>query len=84
MKLIDADVFKEVLKGLIDSANDFNRSDDAKCFKDVLKLLDIVDTVEAVPIVHGRWVNNDIDPEAWNFCSVLWRKDGRGRKHETL
>ena len=27
-------------------------------------------TVEAEPVRHGHWIDNDIDSEAWNFCSV--------------
>lgn len=54
MRLIDAEIIDTMLTGLICAADGFEH--DVKCFEVVRKLLDLVPTIEAVSVVHGRWV----------------------------
>ena len=52
-------------------------------FKAIFKRIDHAPTIDAVPVVHGRWIH-DINKYAWqerkpdDFCSYGKRKDGEG------
>lgn len=71
MRPIDADALKDRLQAL--AYDDWNQgvcTSWADAYREVAEMVEDQTTIEAVPVVHGRWIDNDIDPEAWNFCSV--------------
>lgn len=77
MRLIDADALMQTL-GITDMdcvrcawySKAYRRCKRGGDFEDACCAIEDAPTIEAVPVVHGRWIDNDIDPEAWNFCSV--------------
>lgn len=62
MRLINADGLKVFFDDWYDS--------DKFTVGDIMKVIENQPTVEAESVRHGHWIDNDIDPEAWNFCSV--------------
>lgn len=65
MRLIDADAFEANMQ------NEWERNEISNGeWIHFREMINNEPTIEAVPERKGRWVNNDIDPEAWNFCSV--------------
>ena len=69
MRAIDADDFLKQSTELYEHAG-WDEREVHFSLADLRCNLEMMPTVEAEPVRHGHWTDNDIDPEAWNFCSV--------------
>ena len=69
-RLIDADALKDRLQSL--AYDDWNQgvcTSWADAYRECADMVDEQPTIEPER-KKGEWISNDIDPEAWNFCSV--------------
>ena len=64
MRLIDADAL-----GVGLCSRDVLPADYCAGWNGLIRLLEKAPTVDAVPVVHGRWLNNDIPDSILSKCS---------------
>lgn len=58
MRLIDADIMRENLEWCKSQSGRYNDI----YWDDVIERLDVQPTVDAAPVVHGRWIYENDDP----------------------
>ena len=54
--LIDVEYYKNVLEGFKGHLLEFGKVEAAECVTTIIKGLKLVPTVDAVEVVHGRWL----------------------------
>lgn len=67
MRLIDADIMRENLEWCKSESGRYNDI----YWDDVIERLDVQPTVDAAPVKHGRWIENEgFDGDCYYTCSV--------------
>jgi rubrerythrin len=66
-RLIDANALKDRISDVASSAHH-----DVMSVKNVLELIDTARAVDAVPVLHARWVQEDEDAWRCTCCGALW------------
>ena len=77
-RLIDANEYKKTLEKMMEDACATHDWGYEAVLEDCIWELDAQTTVEAVPVVHGRWTYKEGDYEIYMICSECgWDSDFR-------